>query len=226
MVKVSLIDPLIAVEGRTLLQAEEISIEAGQSVWLRGANGAGKTTLLKTLAGLRKPDGGERRVDGAPGPWWRLKVGAGQIIYLHQTPYLFDGTVRQNLAYSLSLLPMNRSDKEARIDEALAAAELTHLVDRPAQVLSGGERQRLALARAWVVRPAILMLDEPTANLDQHSIEVVAAMVRQLQQRGCGILVTSHQTTEVTKLCSDVWQIHNGHLFHTVSEEHARASYQ
>ncbi|SDI30110.1 tungstate transport system ATP-binding protein [Ferrimonas sediminum] len=219
MVKVSLSDLLISIDGRPLLKIDHISIGSGQSVWLRGANGVGKTTLLKTLAGLRKPDRGSRQVDGASGPWWRLRIGAGQIVYLHQTPYLFDGSVQQNLAYSLSLQSLSKEEQQRRIGQALEIAELTHLIDRPAQVLSGGERQRLALARAWVVRPEILMLDEPTANLDDHSIKVVAKMVTQLQQQGCGILVTSHQTTEVTKLCRQRWQLHNGHLLQSVSEE-------
>lgn len=212
MVNVSLKGLRIEFNGELLLDIPTLDLRSGQSVWLQGPNGVGKTTLLKTLAGLRKPEKGQVDIQGGSQPWWRMRSGAGEVIYLHQSPYLFDGTVRDNLMYPLNRQALDADTKTKRLEEALAKAELKHLSDRPAQVLSGGERQRLALARAWIINPAILMLDEPTANLDQHSIEVVASMVAQLQQQGCGLLVTSHQATCVTALCNQHWRIENTQL--------------
>ncbi|WP_051202089.1 heme ABC exporter ATP-binding protein CcmA [Ferrimonas senticii] len=195
----------IEFNNSSLFSGVDITINAAEAWWLKGANGAGKTTLLKLLSKLTKPSQGKVQFHG---PAQRR----GAVIYLHQQPYLFAGSVRQNLEFGLGSLKLSRSQRQQACQQALHAAHLEHLEHRCAQVLSGGERQRLALARAWVMQPQLLLLDEPTANLDPESVTLITEMVAQLQQQGCAIVVTSHQQTPLTELCQQRWQLQGGQL--------------
>ncbi|QIZ78015.1 energy-coupling factor ABC transporter ATP-binding protein [Ferrimonas lipolytica] len=182
-----------------------IELKQGQSVWLQGVNGAGKTTLLKLLAKLTKPSNGNVTHHG-------VATKTGAVIYLHQQPYLFSGSVLDNLEFGLKSLKMSSAQRRSACAEALELAQLSHLTNRSAQVLSGGERQRLALARAWVMQPKLLLLDEPTANLDPISLKLITHMVKQLQHQGCSIMVTSHQQTPLTELCQHRWLLEQKRL--------------
>ncbi|MBY5922632.1 energy-coupling factor ABC transporter ATP-binding protein [Ferrimonas balearica] len=209
-----------------LFRIPDLMLSGHQRIWLKGPNGVGKTTLMKILAGLSRPTTGQVVLRGAPSRRWRRDGSPlGQVVYLHQSPYLFNGTVWDNLAYGLNNLALSVSEREVRIREALGLARLEHLAERPAQVLSGGERQRLALARAWVLNPRFLLLDEPSANLDPDSLGLVTEMVDQLYQRGCGLVITSHQQTELTDRCEEHWVLDNQSLIclNMVDQQEARA---
>lgn len=188
-----------------LFQDISLELDANQSVWLQGANGAGKTTLLKLVAKLTRADSG--KVTYHNGAERR-----GAVIYLHQQPYLFAGSVRKNLEFGLKSNRVGRPQRTEAVNQVLKMARLDHLAERSAQVLSGGERQRLALARAWVLQPKVMLLDEPTANLDPESVQLIASMVQQLQQQGCTIVITSHQQTPLTDLCQQQWKLAEGKL--------------
>lgn len=196
---------------RSLFYIPELTIQPGEAIWLRGANGVGKTTLLKILAGLQRPTRG--RLNNRPPLPLRLarrlglgEPGPGRVIYLHQSPYLFDGTVRDNLGWGA------RRGSARRLVDALHRADLDHLAGEHVSLLSGGERQRLALARAWVLEPAFLLLDEPTANLDHHSIALMADLTQDLGSRGCARVVTSHQENLLTRHCQRHWLLQHGQL--------------
>lgn len=209
-----------------LFRIPDLMLSGHQRIWLKGPNGVGKTTLMKILAGLSRPTTGQVLLRGAPSRRWRRDGSPlGQVVYLHQSPYLFNGTVWDNLAYGLNNLALSVSEREVRIREALELARLEHLAERPAQVLSGGERQRLALARAWVLNPRFLLLDEPSANLDPDSLGLITEMVDQLYQRGCGLVITSHQQTELTDRCEEHWVLDNQSLIclNMVDQQEARA---
>ncbi len=209
-----------------LFRIPELVLHGHQRVWLKGPNGVGKTTLMKILAGLSKPTTGQVVLEGAPSRRWRRDGSPlGQVVYLHQSPYLFNGSVWDNLAYGLNNLALSVSERDDRIREALVLARLEHLAERPAQVLSGGERQRLALARAWVLNPRFLLLDEPSANLDPDSLRLITQMVDQLYQQGCGLVITSHQQTELTDRCEEHWILDNQSLirFTSPDQQEARA---
>ncbi|HFE48089.1 MAG TPA: ATP-binding cassette domain-containing protein, partial [Chromatiaceae bacterium] len=145
---------------RRVLEDVGIELNAGHCVLLSGRNGSGKSTLLRILAGMQKPDRGEVDFGGGPLPWRRCSRYLQQhILYLHQQPYMFDGDVRYNLGYALR----RGKDKKSLVAAALHWGGLEGMAHSPARSLSGGERQRLALARAWLRRPAAMLLDEPTA---------------------------------------------------------------
>ncbi|MBD3608919.1 MAG: energy-coupling factor ABC transporter ATP-binding protein [Gammaproteobacteria bacterium] len=122
------------------------------------------------------------------------------IVYLHQTPYLFDGSVFDNVAYGLRV---KRADKIEILDKVNAALEfvgLSGLASRDANRLSGGEKQRLALARAYVLKPSILLLDEPTANMDQSSRQQTFEVLTQLKRSGIALIISHHTHDAITAL--------------------------
>ncbi len=195
-------------KDRVLFHIPSLTIGPNEAVYLKGDNGVGKTTLLKILAGLLKPTSGkiEPRSHSIVS---RLFSGSGRkdVIYLHQSPYLFDGTVYQNVVYGIKHKRIDIHDKRAAVISALRLVGLETLADEHVSVLSGGEKQRVAMARAWVLKPSILLMDEPSASLDQESIERLVFMAQDLLEHGSSIVVTSHQTNALTRLCRKQWWI-------------------
>lgn len=194
-----------------VLDGVDLEIQGGECALLRGANGAGKSTLLRILAGLEKPERGRITLDqGPPQSWSRAK---GELlratVYLHQHPYLFDGTVQRNLNYPH---PTESRARNQKMREALDWADLGHLADRNVHGLSGGERQRVALARAWLCNLRILLLDEPTANLDAASRCRCLHMMRRLRDRGVGLLIAGHDPQHFGDLAQRALLLENGRL--------------
>jgi tungstate transport system ATP-binding protein len=188
-----------------LFAIEELQLVSGDAVHLHGPNGAGKSTLMKIMAGLKKPTSGQVRCTPMVGENLLQQA----VIYLHQNTYLFDIDVRSNVEYGLR---MRREKNPKKVDQALAWAGLDHLQYRQAHLLSGGERQRLALARALVLDPALILLDEPTSNLDAGSVTRIEEMLQDLHQRGTGFLLSCHQDNALTKLCNQHWLLAEGKL--------------
>lgn len=158
---------------RVALSGVTLSLAMGQTLAVIGANGAGKTTLLRVLAGLLRPHGGTARVLGAelPGEAWRAR---GRIGYLGHDPLLYrDLTGRENLLYQSRLYGLPRE----RVEEALAAVGLERRAREPVRDLSKGMVQRLAVARATLHEPDLLLLDEPRANLDPAAAERLEALI-------------------------------------------------
>jgi len=164
---------------RRLLSIDQLTLTAGKSYVLTGENGSGKSTLLRIVAGIETPDSGVghyrgQRFDWKPYPDWLRR----EVIYVHQHPYLFHTSVADNIAYGLRARRVDLRQREGMVAAAVAWARLEHLLATAPQKLSGGERQRVALARAWVLAPKVLLLDEPTANLDAESRQQTIALLR------------------------------------------------
>lgn len=193
---------------RLLFAIPSLVFAKGDTIYLQGDNGAGKTTLMKLLAGLIKPTSGYINWhDGNQYPKWQTHPQLGKAIYLHQHPYLFEGNVEYNLRFPCHHLAISSAEKTQRISQAISMAGLEHLVNADAANLSGGERQRLAIARAWVMQPDLLMLDEPISNMDMVSQQLVLKMIQALKQQGTGLLISSHQQGKLTELCQQSWRI-------------------
>lgn len=201
--------------ARELFNIEHLHMQEGESLYLSGINGAGKTTLMKILSGLEKPCKGSVDVSPSVKRWWANRLHP-QVIYLHQTPYIFSGNVKENLAFGLKARRCDPKQIQEKVKRALAWARLEPLAKQPAHSLSGGEKQRLALARAWVLDPRVLFLDEPTANLDKHSISTVADLVDDLLVQGTTVMVSSHQENNVTELCHRRLHLADGEIEETV----------
>ncbi|QYJ86070.1 ABC transporter ATP-binding protein [Shewanella mesophila] len=193
---------------RHLYSFDELSLSQQQTIHLQGDNGSGKTTLMKLFAGLQTPTKGKINSDGfGPSPWWRRNLQLGKAVYLHQHPYLFDGSVEYNLNYVKPFCQLSSTEIKQRAKVAIEMAQLGSLIPQQASSLSGGERQRLAIARAWIMRPKLLMLDEPTSNMDQLSQQLVLNMISNLKAQGTGMLISSHQSCSLTSLCDQSWHI-------------------
>ncbi|MCF1427099.1 MAG: energy-coupling factor ABC transporter ATP-binding protein [Shewanella sp.] len=193
---------------RLLFTAEELHFRRGDTIYLQGDNGTGKTTLMKILAGLMPPTSGKLIwQDGQAPKWWQRHPQLGKLVYLHQHPYLYEGSVKYNLSFAGHHHKMSGKILQQRVAAAAQMAGLEHLFNADAVNLSGGERQRLAIARAWVIQPDLLMLDEPVSNMDRESTRLVMEMIHILKQQGTGLLVSSHQSCALTALCRQTWLI-------------------
>ncbi len=202
---------------RVLYRFDKLCLSEQQTIHLQGDNGSGKTTLMKLFAGLLTPSKGQIKAEGfAADAWWRRNTLLGKAIYLHQHPYLFDGSVAYNLNYVRPLCHLSNQELDARTQQAIDMAQLGSLISQQSSSLSGGERQRLAIARAWIMRPKLLMLDEPTSNMDKYSQKLVLDMISDLKQQGTGMLISSHHHCSLTNLCDQIWQIYQQQI-HTSS---------
>lgn len=202
------------INGELLLDIDELSLQPGSCCVLSGANGSGKTTLMKIMAGLLKPESARVTLHKQVMLNWS---GARKLLhkhtaYLHQQPFLFDTTVYNNVGYGLKNCKHKRANYHTLIKEALDWAGLSEMEQRHARQLSGGEKQRLALARAYVTDPAIMLMDEPTANMDQASRAQTYRLIQQLKQRGISILISSHEREQIETLGDIHMTLLNGEL--------------
>ncbi|UCF98170.1 MAG: ATP-binding cassette domain-containing protein [Spirochaetaceae bacterium] len=169
-----------------------LEIKPGGITVLVGANGSGKTTLLKLLNGLLPVSEGRILYHGQPLCAEILPRLRRETVLVHQDPYLFDGTVYANVSYGLRLRRRPAHQVRRAVSEALSGVGLEGFEHRRARRLSGGERQRIAIARALVLDPKVLFLDEPTANVDAGSIELLERLILRLADRGTTIIFSSH----------------------------------
>jgi tungstate transport system ATP-binding protein len=178
---------------RELLRGVDLSLVAGGSYVLTGDNGCGKTTLLRIVAGLEVADSGTLRFEGNAIDFGHYPEALRhQLVYVHQQPYLFHTSITHNLAYGLKMRGVPRRRRELLVEEAIAWAGVGHLGSLLPHKLSGGEQQRVALARAKVLNPGLLLLDEPTANLDSDARRQTLALIEALRHEDVTVMIASH----------------------------------
>jgi tungstate transport system ATP-binding protein len=201
--------------GKVVLDIPHLSIERGTIYGVVGPNGSGKTTLLSIMNLLLRPTRGQIFFEGRPIQYEdnsRLEVQRSMAMTI-QTPYLFNTTVEGNTAYGLRARGIPWKTRSALIDDALQQVGLRDLAKRRARELSGGEAQLVAIARALVIDPRILFLDEPTANVDVRHIyrleEIISAINR---DRGTTIVLTAHNIPQAYRLAHHVFPLFEGRL--------------
>jgi tungstate transport system ATP-binding protein len=178
---------------RTLFEIDQLSIEAATAYVLTGVNGAGKSTLLRMLAGLERCDACTVEFEGRSMPLHPYpKELRRAIVFVHQHPIMFSTSVFHNIAYGLLARGENRRSIAPVVEDAMQWAGVAHLRDTDPARLSGGEKQRVALARARVLQPRLLLLDEPTANLDGPAREQVISLIPTLLERGSSVVMACH----------------------------------
>jgi tungstate transport system ATP-binding protein len=178
---------------RLLFEIEALTIEAASAYVLTGANGTGKSTLLRIMAGLEFAQLASAQFAGEPmsvRPYPQAMRDA--IVYVHQHPVMFSTSVEKNIAYGLRARGMAAFEVARRVESAMEWAGVRHLRDSDPAILSGGEKQRIALARAKVLEPKLLLLDEPTANLDGPAREQVIALIPALLKEGSSVVMACH----------------------------------
>ena len=195
--------------GRAVLSGVDLDLDGDGISVVLGPNGVGKSVLLRMVAGLQAPDSGRIEWGGATQHEARLAM-------VFQTPMILRSSVLANAA--LGLIPLGLRQAERR-ERAFAALQRVGLADRAqasARQLSGGEKQRLALARAWAVQPRLLLLDEPTANLDPSATDAVEHIIRSIRTDGTKVLMTTHNLGQATRLADDIIFLADGKV-----QEHA-----
>jgi energy-coupling factor transporter ATP-binding protein EcfA2 len=193
-------------EGRAV-RVPDLEVLRGEAVAVAGPNGSGKTTLLLAAAGLVDLTAG--RVD-AFGELFHQGAAPGarhlrrRVVYAAQAPLLLAGSVQGNLAWGLRFRGLPRAERRARIERWLPRLGIAHLAARSAPHLSGGEQRLVALARAFVLEPELLLLDEPFTHLDAAAVPLVEALVAELVAGGTTLLLATHDAAQARRLVSRV----------------------
>ena len=195
-------------KGQRLLSGVTLSIRPGRRTVVIGPNGAGKSLLLRLLHGLVAPTEGEILWQGKP---LSRKTHLSQAM-VFQRPVMLRRSVIANLKFALKVRGFAGAEKARRAEEALDMAGLAHLATRPARVLSGGEQQRLAIARALACGPDLLLLDEPTANLDPAATARIEDLVMQAHGRGVAVVMVTHDQGQARRIAQDVVFLQEGRL--------------
>jgi tungstate transport system ATP-binding protein len=200
-------------DGHRLVDGIEAVLAAGPKTVILGPNGAGKSLLLRLCHGLIKPTAG-RVLWGGPAAAEGLAAIARRQAMVFQRPVLLRRSAAGNVAYALKLRRTPETDEpiEGRVRAALALVGLELVANRAARLLSGGEQQRLALARAWAVRPEVLFLDEPTANLDPAATRAVETIIARFHEAGTKIIMTTHDLGQARRLADEVLFLDRGRL--------------
>jgi tungstate transport system ATP-binding protein len=191
--------------GRAVLDGLDLELSGEGISVILGPNGTGKTLLLRLLAGLLPAHGGTITWGDAAQP-------AGRMAMVFQQPMLLRLSVFTNVEFALRPQALSAAERRAWTNEVLARVGLAHRARDCARLLSGGERQRLALARAWVMRPRLLLLDEPTASLDPSATEAVERIIREIRTDGAKVLMTTHNLGQATRLADDVVFLADGRV--------------
>jgi tungstate transport system ATP-binding protein len=199
--------------GRTVLAVDELEIYRGEIFSLVGPSGSGKSTLLRLLNFLEHPSQGDLRFAGQQIPLGQeapLDL-RRRVTTVFQRPMLLNRSVQDNVAFGLRL----RGNRNAHlsVESALDEVGLAHLAQQSARTLSGGEAQRVALARALVIKPEVLLLDEPTANLDPSNVSVIEEIILRLnRERGVTIVLVTHHIFQARRLADRVGLLLEGRL--------------
>ncbi|HED13794.1 MAG TPA: ATP-binding cassette domain-containing protein [Gammaproteobacteria bacterium] len=216
--------PLLQVSGlslsvgeRTLINDIDCVLKKGCRTVVLGPNGAGKSIFLRLLCGLMEPDVGSIL-------WQGQAINSAVrrcLAMVFQHPVLLRRSVAANLNFALGNAGLGAVARRQRVAEGLHLARLQALASQPARLLSGGEQQRLALARALITRPTVLLLDEPTASLDPASVQAVEAIIESAHSQGIKIIFVTHDVGQVRRLADEVLFIHRG----TITEQTSVAQF-
>jgi lipopolysaccharide export system ATP-binding protein len=203
-----------AYKGRKVVRDVEINVKAGEIVGLLGPNGAGKTTSFYMIVGLVRPSAGKVFFDGknvTQIPMYkRARMGMG---YLSQEPSIFRKlTVQDNVMAILETLPISGKERKRRLNDLLEELKIGHLAKQRAYTLSGGERRRLEITRALVTNPSIILLDEPFSGVDPLAVHDVQDIVRELRNKGLGVLITDHNVRETLAVVDRAYLLCEGQV--------------
>ena len=202
-------------KGREVVKDVSIEVNSGQIVGLLGPNGAGKTTCFYMIVGLVKADGGKVSImdqDLTFAPMHgRARAGIG---YLPQEASIFRRlSVSDNIMAILETRKeLTRQQRKDKLESLLNEFNITHIRDSAGMALSGGERRRAEIARALATDPTFILLDEPFAGVDPISVGDIKSIIRHLQNRGIGVLITDHNVRETLDICEKAYIVSEGHI--------------
>ena len=201
-------------KGRTVVCGVSLDVSSGQVIGLLGPNGAGKTTTFYMVVGLVRPDKGQVFLDGqdmtAMPIYTRARAG---ISYLPQEQSVFHKlTTEDNLLAILETLDLSKAEQEERKDQLLEDFRLTRVAKTMSYSLSGGEQRRLEIARALVIEPAFILMDEPFAGVDPIAVINIQNIIEQLKEKGIGVLISDHNVRETLGVCDQAYILNHGEI--------------
>ncbi|MGQ9788774.1 MAG: ABC transporter ATP-binding protein [Candidatus Hadarchaeaceae archaeon] len=198
-------------DGVTALNNINLEVNRGEILTIIGPNGSGKSTLLRIMALLDCPVTGERIYDGKKIDMLNATKYRKEITMVFQKPVMFNTTVFENVAYGLRLRGLEKTELTRRVEKALNSVMLNGFGPRMAKKISGGEQQRVVLARALALEPKLLLLDEPTANLDPANTTIIEKIIRKLRGR-TSVVVATHNIFQARRLSDRVGCMLNGRI--------------
>jgi lipopolysaccharide export system ATP-binding protein len=198
--------------GRRVVDGVSFQVSPGEIVGLLGRNGAGKTTSFRMTIGMISPEAGQVVFNGQDVTTLPMyKHALAGMGYLSQEPSVFQRlTVEENLLAILETQRLPREARQRRARELMTQFTLSHKANDQARTCSGGERRRLEIARALITRPKLMLLDEPFAAVDPHTVEELQNEVRKLAANGLAVLVTDHNVQQTLRICDRAYIIHEG----------------
>ncbi|RLB03048.1 MAG: LPS export ABC transporter ATP-binding protein [Deltaproteobacteria bacterium] len=200
--------------GRRVVDEVDMEVRSGEVVGLLGPNGAGKTTTFYMIIGFVKPEKGQVLLDGEEISHLPIHRRARKgITYLPQEPSVFRKlTVEENLLAILETLDLTPEERRERLEGLLEELGIAHLAKNKAYSLSGGERRRVEIARALVLDPLFILLDEPFAGIDPIAVLEIQRIIRDLKDRGIGVVVSDHNVRETLGVCDRAYILNEGKI--------------
>ena len=198
------------------LNSLSLNLEGNKIIVLLGVNGAGKTTLMRTMAGLENADSGQILFNNKNTD----PKGLRQVSTLvFQKTAMFTMNVYNNLAYGLKIRKVPKEEISRKVCDSLEALRLSGFEKRRAKKLSGGEQQRIALARAFLLDPNVLLLDEPTANLDPNSAIIIEKAIVSKKSSQRIIIMATHNLNQARRMADEIVHIHDGEIVEVAKPE-------
>jgi len=196
-------------QGQCVLDIDNLTIDKGSFIGIIGSNGAGKSTLIKIIAGLTDASAGCINYDDEK----KSSRIQQKMTLVFQKPYLLRTTVFNNIAYPLTIRKVKREEIIKRVNEVMKSMDIEYLQNQKAWTLSGGEAQKVALARATVSKPSILLLDEPTANIDPSSVLVMEENIEKFhKENNSTVIIITHNLQQSKRLCNEVAYMNKGKI--------------
>jgi len=226
--KLSTLNICKSYRGRAVVYGVSVEVNQGEIVGLLGPNGAGKTTSFYMMVGLVKPDAGQVFLDDTEitklPMYKRAQLGLG---YLPQEVSVFRKlSVEDNIMAILEMGPLNKTDRETKLERLLEEFSLTHVRKNLGDRLSGGEKRRTEIARALATDPKFVLLDEPFAGVDPIAVEDIQAIVSELKKRNIGILITDHNVQETLSITDRAYLLFEGKILKSGTAEELAADEQ
>ena len=195
--------------NRWLVRNITLSVSEGEILTIIGPNGSGKSLCLKLIGGLLKPTSGS------------VIFNYKQVIgYVPQNVVFLRRNVYQNLTYSLKIISLSKNIIQRRVSEIIDICDISHLFEISARKLSVGQQQLIAILRALIMKPKLLLLDEPCSNLDPHFTKIIEDILKQAKKDGMKIILVTHDLNQAKRLSDDIIFIHKGNIYeHTHKKE-------
>jgi len=209
-------------KNRRVVDGISLQVDSGKVIGMLGPNGAGKTTSFYAIAGFVRPDAGQVLLDGKDITTLPIhKRALNGISYLAQEPSIFKKlTVEENVRIILEPLGVAKKEIDRRISQLMQELKIDYLAKNKGHGLSGGERRRVEIMRALATNPRFILLDEPFAGIDPLSVADLQVIIKELKEKGLGVLISDHNVRETLAVCDFAYIVSNGRtLTSGVAEE-------